>query len=115
MERKNIKVDYDNEEDIMHISKNGAKVKFSFDIELPNGNIVVDFGFNGQIIGLEFFDASNYFPFLKMVEENKIKAKMSVQYSSNWAQINYEISVPGKMPVSQSIISPYNKKLILEH
>ena len=37
MENKNIKVDYDKEEDMLHISKRDSKIKFSFDIELPNG------------------------------------------------------------------------------
>jgi uncharacterized protein YuzE len=115
MAEKNIKVDYDNEEDIMHISREGNKVKFSFDIELPKGDIVVDFGFDGRIIGLEFFDASGYFPFLKNIKENKIKAKMSVQYGSNWAQINYEIMVPGEKSIIKEIISPYNRELILNH
>ena len=114
MAERNFKVDYDKEEDMLHISR-GEKVKFSFDIDLPQGDIVVDFGFNGQIIGLEFFDASNYFPFLKKAKQEKIKAKMSIQYGSNWAQINYEISVPGVKPISKDIISPYNRKLILEH
>jgi uncharacterized protein YuzE len=115
MAEKNIEVDYDNEEDIMHISREGDKVKFSFDIELPNGDIVVDFGFDGRVVGLEFFDASGYFPFLKNIKENKIRAKMSVQYGANWAQINYEIMVPGEKPIVKEIISPYNKELILRH
>ena len=76
---------------------------------------MVDFGFDGRVIGLEFFDASNYFPFLKMIKNNKIKAEMSVQYGVNWAQIKYEISVPGQKPISKEIISPYNKEMILKH
>jgi uncharacterized protein YuzE len=114
MAKENIRIDYDKEEDILHFSKM-EKVKFSFDIELPNGDIVVDFGFNGHIVGLEFFDASRYFPFLKKVDLEKIKGKMSVQYGSNWAQVNYEVSAPGEKTISREIISPYNRKLILEH
>jgi hypothetical protein len=39
-----------------------------------------------------------------------------VQYGRNWAQIFFEISAPGmKNPIANSIISPYNKKIILEH
>jgi uncharacterized protein YuzE len=114
MAKGNIEVDYDKEEDILHISKM-EEVKFSFDIELPKGDIVIDFGFNGQIVGLEFFEASNYFTFLKIAGEKKINAKMSIQYGSNWAQINYEVSIPGIKPVAREIISPYNKKMILEH
>jgi len=40
---------------------------------------------------------------------------MSVQYGSNWAQINYEIMVPGEKPIVKEIISPYNRELILSH
>ena len=99
MEKENIKIDYDREEDLLHLSR-GNNVKFSFDIELPQGDIVIDFGFNGQITGLEFLNASNYFPFLKnMKGDNQIKGKMSIQYGNNWAQIFYEIQIPGKKPI----------------
>ena len=114
MERKNIRVDYD-KEDMLHLSKAGSRVKFSFDVELPQGDIVVDFDFEGHIVGLEFFNASNYFPFLKNIHGNNIKAKMSIQYGSNWAQISYEISVPGKKPISTILISPYNRELVVSH
>ena len=115
MAERNIKVSYDKEEDLLHVLRENEKIKFSFDIELPQGDLVVDFGFNGQIIGLEFCDASDYFPFLKKINENKVRAKMSIQYGSNWARIKYEISAPGVKPVVKEIISPYNKRMILEH
>lgn len=113
MAEKNLKINYDNDEDLLHLSKGEGKVKFSFDVELPQGDIVVDFGFNGQIVGLEFFNASNYFPSLKNLKNDKIKGKMSVQYGRNWAQVFYEIQIPGQKPVSNSLISPYNKGMIL--
>jgi len=113
MAKENLKIDYDENEDLLHFSKGDANVKFSFDIELPQGDIVVDFGFDGQIAGLEFFNASNYFPFLKNLKSNKIQGKMSVQYGRNWAQVFYEIQVPGQRPISNSLISTYNKEMVL--
>ncbi|MBU4069846.1 MAG: DUF2283 domain-containing protein [Nanoarchaeota archaeon] len=115
MEKNNIKIDYDKEEDMLHLSKRESNVKFSFDIDLPNGDIILDFGFNGQIVGLEFFNASNYFPFLKNIKNQKIKGKMSVQYGLNWAQVFYEVHIPGKKPISNSLISPYNRELVMKH
>ncbi|MFC1682163.1 DUF2283 domain-containing protein [Nanoarchaeota archaeon] len=115
MAKKDIKIDYDKEEDMLHLSRGESKVKFSFDIDLPQGNIVLDFGFNGQIIGLEFFRASNYFPFLKKLGKNSIKGKMNVQYGRNWAQVFYEVYINGQKPVSNCLISPYNKELVLNH
>lgn len=116
MEKENIRISFDREHDIFSLFRIGSNVKFSFDIELPKGDIVVDFDFNGHIVGLEFFNASQYFPILKQIDVNKLKAKMSIQYGSNWAQIFYELSSPElKQPILNSIISPYNKKIILEH
>ena len=115
MEKEDIKVNYDREEDMFSLFRIGSKVKFSFDIELPRGDIIIDFDFSGKIAGLEFFNASFYFPFLKEIDIEKIEARMKIQYSSNWAQISYEISSPElKQSISNSIISPYNKELILE-
>ena len=116
MEKQNIKVSHDKEEDIISLFREGSRVKFSFDLALPKGDIVLDYDFNGYIVGLEFFNASSYFPFLKKsLNTSNLKAKMSIQYGSNWAQISYELSLPNMKPVSNLINAPYNKKLILEH
>ena len=115
MAEESIKVNFDKEEDIISLFRIGKKSKFSLDFELPNGDIVVDYGFDGSIVGLEIFNASNYFPVLKKVEvSEKLKGNLIVQYGRNWAQIFFEISSPRlKNPISNSIISPYNKKIIL--
>jgi len=113
MAEKNLKIDYEQDEDLLHLSRGDSNVKFSFDVELPQGDIVVDFGFNGQIVGLEFFNASNYFPFLKKLKNKKIKGKMNVQYGINWAQVFYELQIPGQKAISNSLISPYNKEMVL--
>ena len=117
MAKEDIRIDFDREEDIISLFRNGKKSKFSLDFDLPKGDVVIDYGFNGEIVGLEIFNASNYFPFLKEAKASvKFKGKLSVQYGKNWAQIFFEIAAPGmKNPVSNSIISPYNKKIILEH
>ena len=117
MEKKSILIDYDKEEDIISLFKEGSKSKVSFDLDLPNGNIVVDYDFNGRIVGLEFFNASNYFPLLKKVSDLKnLKASFSVKYSQNWVQINYFIYLPNiDQPISSFINVPYNKELILAH
>ena len=117
MAKENIRIDFDRENDIISLFRNGKKSKFSLDFDLPKGDVVIDYGFNGEIVGLEVFNASNYFPLLKKVKVNvKLKGGLSVQYGRNWAQIFFEIFAPGmKNPIVNSIISPYNKKIILEH
>ena len=117
MEKKDIRVDFEREEDIISLFRSDKKSKFSMDFELPKGDIVVDYGFDGEIVGLEIFNASNYFPALNKVREDmKIRGKLSIQYGRNWAQIFFEIDAPGmKNPISNSLISPYNKKIILEN
>ena len=117
MEKESIKVDYDWEEDIISLFRSGRKSKFSFDLELPNGDIVVDYGFNSEVVGLEIFNASNYFPMLRNIKLNdKLNGEISVQYGINWAQISFTISTPNmKNKIANSIISPYNKKIILDN
>ena len=117
MEKKSFKVSYDSDEDIISLHSEGAKSKFSFDLELPKGDVVIDYGFDGSVVGLEFFNASDYFPFLKKVKNSaKLNGSFSVQYGRNWAQITFSISAPGiSNQINNSIISPYNRNMILRH
>ncbi len=117
MEKKSFKVSYDSDEDIISLHSEGNKSKFSFDLELPRGDVVLDYGYDGFIVGLEFFNASDYFPFLKKIKNNsKLTGRFNVQYGRNWAQINFEVSAPGiPSQINNSIISPYNKGMILSH
>ena len=117
MGKENIIIDYDKDEDFLSLSKEGKKVKFSLDLELPNGDFVIDYGFEGDIVGIEFFNASSYFPAFKdMSDIQNMKASMSVQYGPNWASIKYALFAPDvKQPIFSFINAPYNKKLILEH
>lgn len=114
MGKGNIAVNYDQQEDILSIFDSSKKVKFSLDIELPKGDIVVDFGMDGRIVGLEFFNMSKYHPELKVKDLENIKANLSVQYGPNYAQINYVLLAKGKK-IANGIVSPYNKELILQH
>lgn len=117
MAKEDILVDYDKEEDIFSLFKEGKKSKFSLDLEMPIGDFVIDYGFDGMIVGIEFFNASSYFPVLKELSDVKqLKASMSIQYGSNWAIISYKIYSPDiKQPIISYINAPYNKKLILQH
>lgn len=116
MAKENIIIDYDREEDILSLVKEGRKSKFSMDLELPNGDFIIDYGFDGQIVGIEFFNASLYFPVLKQVSDiSSLKAGMSIQYGSNWAQIAFSICPQNSQPIVSYVNAPYNKKLILAH
>ncbi len=117
MEKAEIKVMYDKDEDILSLFKENRKAKLSQEINLPDGDLVVDFSSDGLVAGLEFFNASNYFPFLKNVKVNNIRAKMSIKYGENAINIFYNVMASGEkdLPLKQIIISPYSKKLVLEH
>ncbi|MBI2631513.1 DUF2283 domain-containing protein [Candidatus Pacearchaeota archaeon] len=115
MAKENIRIDYDKEEDLFSLIREESKVKFSFNVSLPQGDIIVDYDFNGQIVGIEFFNASSYFPQLKNVEVKDIKASFSVRYGPNWAQVSYILYLPDvAQPISGFIPTPYNKELILK-
>ena len=105
------KVSYDQVEDIFYIYK-GEKVKFSIDLALPSGDVVVDIGFDGLIKGIEIFNASKFFSIVQK-EINKIKkADFKVVYSPSYVSVNMSIQA-GKEIVKSVIIVPYNKKTIL--
>ena len=70
MEKESIKIDFDKENDIISLFREGKKSKFSFDFEFPKGDVVIDFGFNWEVIGLDIFNASQYIPMLKNLKED---------------------------------------------
>lgn len=116
MAEKKFEINYSRDVDIISIVEKGKKSKFSFDISLPKGDFVLDFGFDGRIVGLEFFNASSYFPGLEKVDVNKLEASLSISYGKDWAEIRLEISSPElDKPLSNMIISPYNKELIIKN
>jgi len=115
MVKEDILIDYDEEEDLLALSFASQKVKFSFYIELPNGDFIINYGFDGRIVGLEFSNASSFFPKIKDINIDKAKAKINVKYGRGWAQIFYCIIAENIQQNIQGIIPvPYNREMILE-
>ena len=113
---KQIDVSYDKDEDMLSLFKKDRKAKFSQEINLPDGDMIIDFSSDGLVAGLEFFNASNYFPQLKKIANSKdIKARMSVKYGKNAINIFYVILMPQGEICKEMIISPYSKQLIVEN
>ena len=107
---KNVEISYDKVEDILYLGKEG-KVKFSIDLALPSGDIVIDIGFDGLVKGLEIFNASKFFS-LMQEELKKVKsAELKIVYSPSYVAVS--ISLDAKNKVSSNIIVPYNRKLVL--
>jgi len=107
---KNIEISYDKIEDIFYLGKKG-KVKFSIDLALPLGDVVLDIGFDGAIKGIEIFNASKFFS-LKSKELEKIKiADFSMVYSPAYTALNIKIKSKSET-IRNNIVVPYNKKLI---
>ena len=82
MAKANTKIIYDEEEDILFLSK-GRKVKSSIDI----GDFIIDVDSNGFISGIEILNASDN---LKISEEQLKEleeASMSVTYKPNYVCI----------------------------
>ena len=61
---KNMEVIYDEVEDIFYIGKK-EKSKFSIDLALLSGDVVVDIGSDGLVKGIEIFNASTFFSLVK--------------------------------------------------
>ena len=105
---KNIEVSYDKVEDIFYLGKK-EKVKFSMDLALPSGDVVVDVGFDGLIKGLEIFSASKFFSMVQKELEKVKSASFNMVYAPSYASIS--INLENK--ASSNIIVPYNRKMIL--
>ena len=110
MEEK-FKISYDEIEDIFYLGK-GEKVKFSIDLALPSGDVVVDVGFDGLVKGIEIFNASAFFSIVQK-ELQKIKnANLDIVYSPSYVAVNINLEIKNEV-VKSNIIVPYNKNLIL--
>ncbi len=109
MAKRSIRVDYDKDEDLLHLFNEKGNVKFSINI----GVVVVDFDFRGYVVGIEFSELSKQFPMLKKIDANKIKGDLSVNYGPNWIQIFYTFSGPNLTQINSSIITPYKRKLVV--
>jgi uncharacterized protein YuzE len=111
MEEK-IQISYDEIEDIFYLGKKD-KVKFSMDLALPSGDVVVDLGFDGLIKGIEIFNASKFFSLVKEDIQKIKNADFKVIYSPSYVALNISFGAKNKGIIKSNIIVPYNKKLVL--
>ena len=110
MEKK-FEVAYEKIEDILYLGIK-EKVKFSIDLALPSGDVVVDIGFDGLIKGIEIFNASEFFSldpeFLSKIK----KAEFRAVYAPSYAAVTMSIAKE-KQIIKNNLVIPYNKKLVL--
>ena len=104
-------VSYEKIDDILYVGKKG-KVKFSVDVSLPSGDLIVDIGFDGYVKGIEIMNASDFFS-LKREELAKIKhGKLNIVYGPSYVAVS--ILLEGlRQPISSSVVVPYSKKLAI--
>jgi len=78
MAKVNTKIVYDDEEDILFLSK-GRKVKASIDV----GDFIIDVDAKGFITGIEILDASRNLKIAEKQLKELQKASMAVTYKPN--------------------------------
>ena len=110
MEKK-FKVSYDKVEDIFSISAR-KKSKFSIDLALHSGDVIVDIGYDGLVVGLEIFNASQFFSVAAKELASIKDAHFKVVYSPSYVAVSVELQKKDEI-VKSNLIIPYNKKLIL--
>lgn len=106
-----IEINYKEIDDILYASKEG-RVKFSVDVALPSGDIVVDIGFDGLIKGVEIMNASEYFSLTKQELSSIRNGKLSIVYGPSYAAINIIFEI-AKQSYPTSVVIPYSKNLAL--
>ena len=87
----NTKLSYDEEEDILTLSK-GKKVKASIDI----GDFIIDVDLKGFITGLEILDASENLKISPSSLKELQEASMAVTYKPNYVYISLFMKLKGK-------------------
>ena len=106
-----IEVSYEKVDDIFYIGKKG-KVKFSVDVALPSGDIVIDIGFDGLVKGIEIMYASNFFSLSREQLSKVKKGKMNIVYGPSYVAVS--IFLNGiKQPVKGNVVIPYSRKVAL--
>jgi uncharacterized protein YuzE len=83
MAKLNTKIIYDEEEDILFLSK-GRKVKASIDI----GDFIIDVGMDGFVTSIEILNASNNLNILPKMLKELQHASMSVTYKPNYVYVS---------------------------
>jgi uncharacterized protein YuzE len=91
MAKINTKMSYDEEEDILVLSK-GKKVKASIDI----GDFVIDVDLKGFITGLEILNASENLKISSTQLKELQEASMAVTYKPNYVYISLFMKFKGK-------------------
>ncbi|MFA7708174.1 MAG: DUF2283 domain-containing protein [Candidatus Pacearchaeota archaeon] len=107
---KNFKVTYEEIEDILYLGKE-EKVKFSLDLALPSGDIVVDIGSDGKIAGLEVFNATEFFSMLSKELQNIKDAEIKVIYSPSYTSMSINLETKKDLVKSSNLVIPYSKNL----
>lgn len=107
---KNIVISYEKIDDILYIGKN-EKVKFSVDIALASGDLIVDIGFDGLVKGIEIMNASDFFSIGKGELFGIKKGDLNIVYGPSYVAIS--IVLDHKIPIKSNIVVPYSKKLAL--
>jgi len=103
MEKKTF-LDYDEGNDSFFLYKN-KKVKGS----IKAGNLIIDIDYNGNIVGLEFLDASEFFKTLKITKEmlkNAIKGSFMSETKGGWLIVRYLIMFPKNIEERHAIMIP---------
>ena len=77
---KEVKFDYDTDGDSLYIYKKDAKIKYS--VELGDES-VVDINYNGNVAGIEIFNASKKFGVTKNTLNGIKKVSLSVRLENN--------------------------------
>lgn len=110
MEKYNIQVDYDEESDFLRMYKNkDKKTKVSMEI----GDLIIDFGFDGKVTGIEFSNAKKFFSAVNLLGKGKLSGKFYITYNKNSLEIKYVLFIHGRPPFSERILTHYNKESIL--
>jgi uncharacterized protein YuzE len=109
MAKINTKIIYDNEEDILFLSKKRT-VRASINI----GDFIVDIDMNGFVSGIEILDASKTLKLKKSLLKDLSEASMAVTYKPDYLLINLilmfnekekEVAIPLTVDLGHNAVS----------
>ncbi len=108
---KKININYESIEDILYMGSE-ERVKFSIDLALPSGDVVVDVGFDGMVKGIEVMNASDFFG-IEAKELSRVKdGTLSVVYTPSYVSLSLALYRTGDIVLSHLVV-PYSKKAAL--
>jgi uncharacterized protein YuzE len=91
MAKSNTKMKYDQEEDILSLSKN-IKIKASIDI----GDFIIDIDHKGFVVGMEILNASQTIRLTESQLSSLERASMSISYKPNYLLITLLLKLKEK-------------------